>query len=389
MELLKIKIEALSPLAFPIRKPGPQYRSSQPFVPGATLYGALGEYLARRAEYSPELFQALRCHNAYPSKKCDQWVRPRPITALQPKNKPDEMKDSLIERICWELQEPSALIYAPTDSGGRPWEAAGLAFYASPSNSESRIREVQQHIVTRVSINQALGTADDGRLYSFFAINEADKEGNPTRFQGSLVCPDQESAEQVRRALSQISYIGGRQHSGVGHVAISAEGGQEAETAADLQTRIGQFNHAIREQAELYQRLGGKALDLSRPFFTVNLLSHAILLEDGWQPTSELSAASLEELTGIDAQLVRSFSSTEIVGGWNQLWKRPKPTQLAVRMGSVFLFQAEQALQDRDYQELARLQLSGIGERRPEGYGQVRICDEFHLSFIGANNERA
>lgn len=383
MELLKITVQALSPLTFPIRKTGSQFRSSQPFVPGATLYGALGEYLARKGEFDSKLFQLIRCHNAYPSKESDQWVRPRPITALQPKNKPEELKDSLIERVCWELQEPNALIYAPSDTGGRPWEPAGAAFYALPLGKQPETREVQQHIVTRVSINQRLGTAESGLLYSFFAINEADKEGVPTRFQGSLVCPDRESAQQISQALSQISYIGGRQHSGIGHVEIEVQQDQQPEHIGDLRARIEQFNRAIGQQAHIYQRLGGRALDLRRPFFTVNLLSHAILLEEGWQPTSELSADALRELSGVDAKLIRSFGSTEIVGGWNQLWKRAKPTQLAVRMGSVFVFQAERALEDRDYQALARLELSGIGERRPEGYGQIRICDEFHHSLIG------
>lgn len=381
MEVLDIEIRALSPLTFPIRKPGNQFRSSQAFVPGATIYGALGEYLARKGEFNPTIFQGLRCYNAYPCNTGDEWVRPRPVTAIKPKNKSEVLSDSLIERLCWELQEPSALIYAPSDEGGRPWEAAGTAFYTRDLDNKFATREVQQHIVTRVSISQRLGTSESGLLYSFFAINEADKEGQPTLFRGSLVCPDRESAELIGQALGQINYLGGRQHSGIGQVQISAELRPQLADAGELQARIERFNQAIREQAEIYQRLGGRALDLNRPFFTLNLLSHAILLEDAWQPTSEFSAAALHELSGIEATLVRSFSSTEIVGGWNQLWKRAKPTQLAVRMGSVFVFQAKQALDQQAYQALARLELSGIGERRPEGYGQIRICDEFHYEL--------
>jgi CRISPR-associated protein Csx10 len=48
-------------------------------------------------------------------------------------------------------------------------------------------------------------------------------------------------------------------------------------------------------------------------------------------------------------------------------------------MGSVFVFQARSSLTLDDCARLAQLQGAGIGERRAEGYGQVRICDAFHL----------
>lgn len=112
---------------------------------------------------------------------------------------------------------------------------------------------------------------------------------------------------------------------------------------------------------------------------TVNLISDAILLRDGWLPTHELSADMLREMTGIDAMLLRSFTTTRIVGGWQALWQRPKTTHIAVRYGSLYVFETTHALTDDHYAALERLERDGIGERRTEGFGQIRICDDFHL----------
>jgi CRISPR-associated protein Csx10 len=146
----------------------------------------------------------------------------------------------------------------------------------------------------------------------------------------------------------------------------------------------------FERQAALYEQLGGSAWQRG-PIFTVNLLSDALLLDQGWMPTNELSGALLNELTrvvseqgdvtypGLNARLIRSFTGAALAGGWNVSWQRPKPSAVATTMGSVFVFQAEDKLSPDDYAALARLEQHGIGERRAEGYGQVRICDEFHL----------
>ncbi|NCC36801.1 MAG: glycosyltransferase [Chloroflexia bacterium] len=111
-----------------------------------------------------------------------------------------------------------------------------------------------------------------------------------------------------------------------------------------------------------------------------HLLADAILLDQGWLPTQQLSVAMLREATGIEAELalVRAFTVTKSIAGWHATWQQPKPVNLAVGMGSVFVFQAAAPLSEADCAKLAELQQQGIGERRQEGYGQIRICDEFH-----------
>lgn len=374
--LLTLQVTARAPLAFAERKPGRQFRSSMPYVPGATLYGALGEWFGARGAFDAGLFERLRCHNAYPAHEGDAWVRPLPATAVQSKGEEDRApQDALAPLVCWERQRPAALVYAPVDSNGRPLESCKWRFYTLENENPAK-REVYQRVLTRVAINRRRGTAEDQRLYSPLALSEVTRD-QPTQFRGSIVVPDGD--ERASDALSEITHLGGRQSSGLGAVELCASSASD-ETAGTILDRVERLTERFRRQEELYAGLRGERWEIpERTIFTVNLLSDAILLEQGWLPTQELNAALLHEQTGIEATLVRSFAATAIVGGWNVSWQRPKPSALATTMGSLFVFQAARSLESGDCARLAALQLDGIGERRPEGYGQVRICDEFHL----------
>lgn len=422
--LVRVIIEARSPLAFPVRKPGTQFQSSLGYVPGAAVYGALGSAL-KEDKHHLERFERIRCHNAYPMHAGDEWVRPLPATAIQPKGEDQYICDTLVARVCWEQQGPAALIYGPTDESGRAWEAAGAKFYTLRDET-LYTRSVTQRVLTRVAINRRRGTAEDQRLYSPLVLSEVtsvpaepkpvyywcdpklpddDKDTKddqkerkksrlkPTQFVGTL-CIHPKDKTDVLKALEEITHLGGRQTTGLGAVCIKHEE-QQAETSAAIKGRIAALTERFRGQAALYNDLGstsdGEAWANSiQPgsIFTINLLSPAILLDQGWLPANELSAAMLKDLTGIDATLLRAFTTTTIIGGWNVSWQRPKPTTVATVMGSVFVFQSRSELDDTACQELAKLQLEGIGERRPEGYGQVRICDDFHLIQPGIKPDK-
>ncbi|MFV9504100.1 MAG: type III-B CRISPR module-associated Cmr3 family protein [Oscillochloridaceae bacterium umkhey_bin13] len=386
MPLLHFQIEALAPLAFPERKPGVQFNASLPYVPGAAIYGALGQQFGPDG-FDSELFRSLRCHNAYPARPTDAWVRPLPATAIQPKGagKATTPTDSLVARVAWEIQQPTALIYAPTDNDGRPYEAVSTKFYSLMANNQLDYREVQQRMLTRVAINRQRGTAQDSRLYSPLAISEVtiiDNARVTTGFVGTISCNPADQ-QRLSAALTALTHLGGRQTSGLGAVQITlhptplSPDGPEA-----IMQRITALTKRFQAQMKVYTALGGQAWPqpiADTSIFTVNLLSDAILYEHGWLPTQEFSAQQLEEAIGIKATLLRAFTTTKPVGGWHTLWQRPKPSAIAVAMGGLYVFQAATPLDANACVRLAQLQLDGIGDRRSEGFGQVRICDEFHL----------
>lgn len=381
---IAVRVTARSPLAFAERKPGAQFRESQPYVPGAAIFGALGRYVAEEGRFDEALLRRLRCHNAYPSQEGDQWVRPLPLTALQPKGKPDApVIDALVERVCWEQQQPTALIYLPTDDDGRPYEMPGWRFYTLAAGAPVE-RRVSQRVLTRVAINRRRGTAEDQRLYSPLVLTEATynrKAGKAeqSRFLGSITV-DTADAMALIELLPYLRYLGGRQSTGLGAVLVEPVDSSGAEPS--LVERVEKLTGRFQQQAALYQSLGGRPWSTPiapRSIFTVNLLSDTILLEEGWLPTQVLSETMLKELTGIEASLLRSFTRTLTVGGWATLWQQPKATSLAVGMGSLYVFQTTEALTEAQCLRLEQIELDGIGERRQEGFGQVRICDAFHL----------
>lgn len=385
LQLLGLEITARSALAFPERKPGTQFRESLPFVPGAAIYGALGRLLADQGIIDGDLdatMAGVRCHNAYPAWPGDSWSRPLPLSALQPKGSKQAVVDGLVARVCWEQQQPPALLYVPTDAEGRPWERPAWNAYTLANTRPAR-RDVEQRVLTRVAIDRERGTAVDQRLYSPLVISEIQRNPDtgaswPARFIGSIALPADDAV--VQPLLARIDALGGRQSTGLGLVTMTVTDAQQDSPEA-LKERIEQLTARFKVQATRFARLGGRAWAIAGSLFTVNLLGNAILHEAGWLPTSELSGTLLRELTQnrIDAQLLRSFTRTTTAAGWNVMWQRPKPTAVAVTAGSLYLFSTTQPLTLTDCRALHALQLNGIGERRPEGYGQIRICDAFHI----------
>ena len=113
-------------------------------------------------------------------------------------------------------------------------------------------------------------------------------------------------------------------------------------------------------------------------YFSIALQSDAILEQD-WQRGMILTAEMLQEMAGCtaDVELIRSFASYDYVSGWNATWGLPKETELATCMGSVFVFRTPDI--DAWIPALRHLEKIGVGSRREEGFGQILICDPFHL----------
>ena len=60
------------------------------------------------------------------------------------------------------------------------------------------------------------------------------------------------------------------------------------------------------------------------------------------------------------------------------MWGMPRANEIAIDTGSVFLFASSRELDDALIQKLLRLEEEGIGRRKKEGFGRIRISDPFH-----------
>jgi CRISPR-associated protein Csx10 len=399
----RVVITAEGPLAFPSRKPDTQFSQSLGYVPGIAIWGALGARLQRTP--------AARFSNALPARAADEWARVLPATAMSCKRQPGFVKaedvdtpphgvfDTLIDRACWEELRPAAFTYDPhcPECLGRPDAFSG--FYAPHIDDPARFqkREVAQRLLTRVAIDRRRGAAAEGQLYSPLVIAEmaayertraeqaATGDGEkhayePTSFLGLAwnLKPDE------RAALEQVEVLGGRRSSGLGRVRIVV---RDEPAAGDLPARLRAFNAALSARWALMWAASPTATPNWSPeqwtLFCVGLQTEAVLLEDGWRPTIVYSAAQLLAETGLKAELVRSWASGRVAGGWNIRWNRHRPTALTTPAGAVYLFRTQEQ-PARVLEALAALEQHGLGARRAEGYGIVRCCDEFHVQAIGA-----
>jgi CRISPR-associated protein Csx10 len=68
----------------------------------------------------------------------------------------------------------------------------------------------------------------------------------------------------------------------------------------------------------------------------------------------------------------RTFIRGTLIGGFNRKWGLPLTQTPAMRMGSVIVFEIEDGDAPTDDQ-IAQLELQGIGERRAEGFGRLGV----------------
>lgn len=108
-------------------------------------------------------------------------------------------------------------------------------------------------------------------------------------------------------------------------------------------------------------------------YFSVKLESHAILVDEFLRPTPELDLG----LPGVKA--VMKVAKPQIIRGWNSAWRMPKPDDMGVMMGSVYLFRYEAKDVEVLSRLLANLTINGVGLRREEGFGRVVACEPFHI----------
>jgi hypothetical protein len=132
------------------------------------------------------------------------------------------------------------------------------------------------------------------------------------------------------------------------------------------------WDHAFREK---YQSLTGKELPRGA-YFSLKLESHAVLVDSFLQPSSELS------LKFPDIEPVVKVGKAQTIRGWQSSWNLPKPDDIGISMGSVFLFRYDGEDLKALESHIQKLVVKGIGLRRDEGLGRISVCDPLHFMEV-------
>jgi CRISPR-associated protein Csx10 len=409
MKRIKVQITAHSPLAIGRQKPGGSISEVETYIPGTVIRGAIAGLMIRDAKAAgrdfaidPESdFKALfidgaaSFQNAYPaiadvgdSLQVNSEVRVLPATALSAKGKSgfqpkgNGVFDSLIDRYCAEqhgqVYDPSC----PVDSGRvDPFKG----FYSCFENKTAYFsHSVSTRLLTRVGINRNRATAEDQFLYSIQVLNETKRKGDadePMIFCGSILVKEsiaQDFYQYLEHNAKNIR-LGGSASRGLGKVSLQLQFTDSESTVGD---RLAAFNKSLQVRWQLWRMFDQSKANpaTNRTFFTIGLQSDAILSEQ-WQRSAVVSAALLQAAVGNlpgDLKLEVAYSSYDYRSGWNSAWGLMKDTELITDRGSVYLFSVDKIHEKVWVNALSDLESRGIGDRTMEGFGQVRVCDEFH-----------
>lgn len=357
-------------------KPSTSFLSSRDYIPGGLLLGALGEYLVRnkREKEIKETTGKIRFGNFFPSRGETVWSLPLPLTSLDCKResgfkpKGHGTFDSLIASVAYnELCKIGAKFPVPiqfrcgySDCEGRMDKASG--FFVKEKNYEKvTLTKISQ---TKVAINRRRNTAEKGMLYSVTAL------APKGTFIGRIWAENGE-VDLVKEALEAVG-IGGLTGRGYGRVEL-----KESEVRVEsIEKRVKGFNEALKR---VWRDLISISINNGLPnepqgvYFSLDLLSHAILGDENGLPTLKLTLNS----GGKKLEPVFFSSSSTFISGWSTAWGLYKETYMGTSMGSVYVFKVNSE-KNILYEELKRIEVEGLGEKANEGFGEILVCHPFH-----------
>jgi CRISPR-associated protein Csx10 len=412
MAKVEIRITAESPISLGTTKAyGGTLIESGRYITGGHLRGALGsirQYVAASEQHEIDLLlgapgqPGINFPNCYPIKSRDGSAYPLPLTAHSCKRasgfKVDDkdnhgVADTLLLQLSydrvgaeggkWPIPLPFKFRCDECGNRTEPYEKVaerwGVGKYT--------MSEVSLHRQTRVAINRKRLTAEQSQLYSVQAIDEG------SIFVGAADVEDGR-IELFSKWLEKIERIGGRTSRGFGRVSVNASGSTVHE---NVRGRLADFNDKYSEIEDSLCGIAGEVTVADKHrLFSVNLRSDALLRTLEGLPSLEFNEEMLgdalsrivngqqpdELLKRLNLRLIAQYTQPTQVSGWQTAWRLPKEVLLASRMGGLYVFSAN-AIDADDYDSLIamleKLQAEGIGEMREDGYGQITICDQFHL----------
>src|SRR3989440_3086669 len=241
--------------------------------------------------------------------------------------------------------------------------------------------EKRKRLQTHTGINRDTGTVQEGILYNRSVFQEH------TRFWGMLKLPEHLATPLGtfigEVGLSGLVRIGTGRTRGMGRVHLSIEPMKaEHHSIETFKKNLKTFNDKLRKVVQQSFPVEKYKPALKPFYFAVTLHSPVILRDSLLRYAGTLDKKTLAALLGVPEdtfELLYQAASTKRVTGWNELWGTPRMNEYAIDTGSVFLFSSTVEMNEPLCEALFKLEEEGIGERRAEGFGRLRISDPFHL----------
>jgi CRISPR-associated protein Csx10 len=411
-----LQIEALSPLTFGARRGTTgNFVDTLEYVPGTALRGAVAaRYLREFGDASDEQFQEIFLRggvlfaNLYPVSEADQsipYVLPATAYACKAHKEAHGVSDILIRASALRMDEERSdqtLLDEITKCHRCRQTAHQLrGFYEKRMGNPTEYGkvEVNKRHLAHVGINRKTQASERGFFYTRQVINEAKRKREengsgfvPQTFSGELIVSNALAEFLTTGLLAEgtVLRVGESRTRGLGKVQVSRATQVEAETESAIRARLTEFNGQFSRQSRASS---------AGAYVALTLQSDAILTDAFMRPKLSIDAHDVRRAIGDDLDanlitidsmtLVYSNAATRLVQSWNMASGYPKADDLAISAGGVFLFQIPDSLwsvpselEGADADKLARLlkrlQELGLGKRRSEGFGRVKVCDSFH-----------
>ncbi len=399
MKSVWLKIRPEEPLVLGSVRPDAQFLATRTYIPGRLLRGAWAEWLQMQGKGDIlGHVNRLRIGNFFPAVEEGEllYALPLPLTAMTckdhsgfrteflKKNQGHGVIDTLLPQLAYDLleqagarmQAPFALTCAQCNGRMEPEEGFYGVYQYGRKTGFVRFRP-RFHAQTKVALSRFRRASHFQMLYTVNALAPQvpavmRKDGNKSVVFLGRVYGDPQAIQELQQALDHVA-IGALHTRGYGRV--------KAETAdipgwPGLKERIKKFNQLLAVLWQDLKRLAANVGSLpDQPnglYFSVDLLSPGVFVNNG---LPEL----VPELHVNDKTLRPIWWATrpEMASGWSTAWGLPKPTHLAARMGSVYVYRWDGSLDDL-LPTLQVLEAEGLGLRRDEGFGEVLVCHPFH-----------
>ena len=248
----------------------------------------------------------------------------------------------------------------------------------SDANPEKIVKaKIDTRLQAHTGINRQTGTVQQRILYNREVLEEG------MEFQGVVHLPEGlvETFGTFVKDVGEdgLVRVGTGRTRGMGKVSLSMKPLNDGQvTFEGFKERLQAFNNQLHALAQ------AREFDITKIaqwYVAVTLHSPTIIRDDLLRYEGTLTPERLALLAGMQEspfQYVYQAASTRRITGWNELWGTPKANDYAIEAGSVFLFSCPSMPDDEALHKLYELELRGIGQRRAEGFGRIRLSDPFH-----------
>ena len=311
------------------------------FIPGSAIRGAfIGKYLnggtvdAADKDFRDLFFDgAVRFLNAYPLTQTKKRTLPTPLSWREEK---DVEKDEEYKYTIYDIAIDESFI---EENPSKTYEAVKEPF-CNPCKEDGCYQTELYKPATQIKIHTARANrqsvADkDSTIFRYYALDSGQI------FSSVILADDKSDVDSIATLLPNGTILSlGKSHlAGYGRVRIE--------------------NVTTEEGWKEYETVGEGAKNT----IVVTLVSDAIMRDS----ESGAHVATIEPRIGIRHK--KAFMRTCVRGGFNRTWNLPLPQTLAIRAGSVFVYDDEPELRKR----IETLEATGIGERLEEGFGRIAV----------------